>query len=358
MIFFIIILFVVATVLLLFYNVLFIMATKVHEKELADFEYRRYKNKFILLLNKYNSDAEILKSLKGFEYTWRKTWHSPKSSEKKAKKIKKSMTKLKSGNYNGINFLVLPGYAFLDRLKIDANNKYFQKIMRTYSNLSGREYASANTKHLLACMVAVAIGLTATGMLVGILLIGLESGFGFAVILLSPIFAFAVSFSLLQGINSKTKARKEAITRDFAQVATEIALLTSSGMEIFRAWDTVCQDKARNSELYREMRQTSKELNNGFDINSAMENFIKRCFTKETTKFGASIIQGIERGNAELSIFLTELSRETWEERKRHARSLGEKAKSKLMLPMVLIFIGILLLIGVPIALGMGTMGF
>ncbi|MCL1925195.1 MAG: type II secretion system F family protein [Defluviitaleaceae bacterium] len=363
MLFLLIIIFGIGVVALLFYNILFFMATSENEKEVASFEYRRYRDKFLSLQNKYNSDTVLLAELSGFPKTWRKLWHNPKESKKKAIKLKKSMDKLLSGNYNGINFLVLPGFAFLDKIKfngrkLDATNKLYQRIMNTYTDLLGREHANSNTRYLLSCMIATVLGGIGIGVSAGIFMLTIGNSAGTFIAIGSIFMAFVLAYSLLQGIESKSKAKREEITRDFAQVATEVALLTSAGMEIFKAWDSVCKQPTRKGALYSEMRQTSKEINNGFDIPIAIEGFIRRCATKETAKFGASILQGLERGNAELSRFLAELSKETWEERKRYARTLGEKAKSKLMLPMGLIFLGILLLIGVPMALGMGGVGF
>jgi tight adherence protein C len=144
---------------------------------------------------------------------------------------------------------------------------------------------------------------------------------------------------------------------DFAQAVTEIALLTSSGMEMFRAWNEVCKNPERTGALFKEMRQVSAEIEYGAQPGMALEGFIKRCSTKDTSRLGASILQNLTRGNEELSLFLTELSREVWEERKHSARRLGEQARSKLMLPMGLIFFGIIIIVATAVIVGMGGMG-
>ena len=50
-----------------------------------------------------------------------------------------------------------------------------------------------------------------------------------------------------------------------------------------------------------------------------------------------------------MSYFLAEMSREMWEEKKNLVRQKGETAGTKLLLPIGLIFIGILIMIIVPI---------
>lgn len=54
------------------------------------------------------------------------------------------------------------------------------------------------------------------------------------------------------------------------------------------------------------------------------------------------------KGNAELTKFLREMSDEMWNEKKNMVKRQGETANSKLLVPIMLIFIGILIVIMVP----------
>ena len=60
------------------------------------------------------------------------------------------------------------------------------------------------------------------------------------------------------------------------------------------------------------------------------------------------------KGNAELSIMLTEQSKEVWQMKKQLVRREGEKAASKLLLPICVMFIGILIMILIPILSNIG----
>jgi len=347
------------TAILVFWIFLLFKADTDHEEEAAHFAFRNYNDKYLALIAKYDEDTEALESLEGLEYFFRKLLHNPISSEKKADKIKKSMDKLESGNYSGINFLVLPGYGLLEMFNVTGNQRLFLTIVKLYSDLKGREYAVQNTRYLLAAMGSLAIGGSGAVTVLGVLLYAIgNQTIGFLLAFGGAIFSVLLAYVLYEDVKGKSKARKTEIMVDFAQVVTEIALLTSSGMEMFRAWDEVCRPPERNGALFKEMRQTSAEINNGFRPNVALEGFIKRCGTKDTTRLGASIMQNLTRGNDELSIFLTELSQDVWADRKNNAKKLGEQARSKLMLPMIMIFFGIILLVGVPIFLGIGNMGF
>ena len=57
----------------------------------------------------------------------------------------------------------------------------------------------------------------------------------------------------------------------------------------------------------------------------------------------------IQKGSNEVVIFLRDMSAEAWEEKKHEVKRKGEKASSKLILPIGLVFFGVLILIIVPI---------
>ena len=102
------------------------------------------------------------------------------------------------------------------------------------------------------------------------------------------------------------------------------------------------------------MQNTSMEIENGVMETDAYRNFAERCNVKEIRKFASLIIQNLKKGNEELAYFLKDLSDEMWEVKKNEVKQKGEKANSRLLLPMMLIFIGILIMILVPVFQQMG----
>jgi tight adherence protein C len=308
----------------------------------------------------YHKREEVIENAEGFfAKKGLEMFKSPKSIEKQAIKLQRSIDKLESGNFSGINFLVLPGLSLIEKRNLTADNKFFQNMIALFSDLKGREFAVDNARYLLASMYSAALGGIGFTLISGVLMFLLQddSTMGLLIALLGPMASLVIAYALFNSLKSKAKARRDEIMFDFAQATTEIALLTSSGMEMFQAWDEVCKKPERTGALYREMRQVSADIEYGAQPGIALEAFIKRCGTKDTSRLGASILQNLTRGNEELSLFLTELSREVWEERKHSARQLGEKASSKLMLPMGMIFLGILIMVGTAVVIGMGAMG-
>jgi tight adherence protein C len=359
LIFLVILILLAGTAALVFWNFLFFIARSSDEEEMAHYTYRALQDKIRKLAEKYKTDTAALEKRSGLSKEFRKLFNDPKSSEKQAEKLQKKIDKLDGGDFSGINIFVLPGYGFLKFFKITADSKMFSKLMETFSELKGREFAAQNTRYLLSAVMSGAIGGVGASIILGVLLMAATGDSSMALLIGvgGTMMSVVGAMAAYSDVGAKLKKRRAEIMSDFPQVVSELALLTSSGMEILPAWAKVAGE--RSGVLYGEMRQTAQEiLENGVNPSAALEMFIRRCGTKETARLGTSILQNLERGNAELSNFLIGLSAEAWEERKHSARRMGASAQSKLLIPIMMIFIGILILVIVPAMTGMGDMGF
>ncbi len=152
---------------------------------------------------------------------------------------------------------------------------------------------------------------------------------------------------LEKDINDKLEERREELMLDLPQVLSKMALLINSGMVMREAWEKVSM--AGNRALYQEMRAASNEMANGSSELEAFRNFSDRCSIKQIRKMTSTLIQNMQKGNKELAYFMEDMSREMWEEKKSLAKQKGETAGTKLLIPTGMIFIGILILIIVPV---------
>ena len=152
---------------------------------------------------------------------------------------------------------------------------------------------------------------------------------------------------LEKDINDKLEERREELLLDLPQALSKMALLINSGMVMREAWTKVSQTGER--ALYQEMRIASGEMANGASDLEAFRNFADRCSVRAIRKVTSTLVQNLQKGNRELAYFLEEMSREMWEEKKNMVRQKGETAGTKLLIPIAMIFIGILVLIIVPI---------
>jgi tight adherence protein C len=129
-----------------------------------------------------------------------------------------------------------------------------------------------------------------------------------------------------------------------------MALLTVAGMEVNQAWRLTAG--SGKSTLYSEMNRVLIDFDNNVPPVEAYSKFITRCNNNYTTKLATAIIQNMSKGNSEIVELFKRLNTESWLEHKHNARRMGEKIQSKLMIPTMLMFLGIIILIIVPVMSG------
>lgn len=151
---------------------------------------------------------------------------------------------------------------------------------------------------------------------------------------------------------SKVKKRSARFLNEFPNAVSTIALLVNSGMILREAWREV--SFSDNSELYMEMRKVNEEIENGTSEIDALYNFANRCVTPEIKKFTSFVVQGLEKGSRDLANALSNQTRELWELKKQNTLRQGELASSKLMIPIMVMFLGVLIMVIGPIMTNLG----
>lgn len=238
------------------------------------------------------------------------------------------------------------GFSVMEILHINTKSRSAQMKIKEIAEIKGKRYAEyyyfillgAKTTYIFTMVVFVCL-LAVLADSVEALLFGILLG-GLAIVYLDLT------------LQDKLTARRQELVLDLPQVLSKLTLLVNSGMVLREAWKRVSVTGDR--VLYKEMQNTSLEIENGVMEADAYRNFADRCNVKEIRKFASLIIQNLKKGNEELAYFLKDLSDEMWEVKKNEVKQKGEKANSRLLFPMMLIFIGILLMILVPVFQQMG----
>ncbi len=150
----------------------------------------------------------------------------------------------------------------------------------------------------------------------------------------------------------KVKKRSERFMDEFPNAVSTIALLVNSGMMLREAWREV--SFSADSELYMEMRKVNEDMDNGVSEIDALYNFANRCVTPQIKKFTAFIVQGLEKGSRDLANALRNQTDELWQLKKQTILKRGELASSKLMIPLLIMFLGILVMVMGPIMTNLG----
>lgn len=237
------------------------------------------------------------------------------------------------------------GYALLDLIHYSYRNRLSRRLYEDAKILYDEKYAQF---YMRAC-TAQCLSLTH-------LLLAL----GFTMAMLSPNVADQPLIALLVAaaagvvfyyyatlMNSKLKKQSDRYMGQFPEVVSKLALLINSGMMLREAWKTIAFSS--EEEIYILMRRTTDEIDNGKSEGDAYYHFGILCGVQEIRKFISMLTQNLSKGTADLALILSQQSKEIWEKKRQYILKKGELAASKLMMPIGLMFIGILIIVIVPI---------
>lgn len=240
------------------------------------------------------------------------------------------------------------GFAFMDLIKYKYNSKKDIKLRSQIEILyGGPKYASYYIRVIYAQSVSVALTL----LLFGFSIYGFAGG-EISVVLVMTAMAGVMFYYCMKSTQRSILSRSDELLSEFATVVSKLALLTNAGMILHEAWREVAQ--SGEGVMYEEMRIACADMDNGVSEEEAIRLFGLRCIIPEIKKFTSTITQGLSKGNAELSLELQKQSKELWMLKKQNVKRQGEVAANKLMLPIVIMFIGILIMVIIPIFANLG----
>lgn len=237
------------------------------------------------------------------------------------------------------------GLSVMKILKIDSKSQKARKRIKEISEVQGKRYAEYYFYVINAAKWTY--GFT---VLVLLVLLGALGNKPMAA-LMGVVLAFLVMWYVEELLNDQLEERRDELLADLPQVLSKLTLLVNSGMVVRDAWKKIAYGGERT--IYKEMQLTVQEMQNGVAEIDAYRNFAERCSIKEIRRFSSTMIQNMQKGNAEISYFLKEMADEMWEEKKHLVKRKGETANSKLLVPTAMIFIGILIMVMLPVFINM-----
>ncbi|MDF2534659.1 MAG: secretion protein [Bacillales bacterium] len=233
------------------------------------------------------------------------------------------------------------GFGCIDLLNFDFNTSTQRALYHDLLEIKGEKTAQFHQYVVVGGQFTYIFTLIPIGLFLGsftnevlISILGLITGIGLA-------------YYLQYEIKIKIKTRRNSLNSSFAEVLSKITLLMNAGQVLRDAWVKVAN--SNENILYLEMRTTGEEMRNGLSDQEAISNFAKRCATKEIRKFSSIVIQNLHKGSADLTNSLKLLTMENWELKRHEVKRKSELAGQKLLIPIGIMFAGILLMIMVPI---------
>ena len=168
---------------------------------------------------------------------------------------------------------------------------------------------------------------------------------------LGAMLAVVLPVALFRDLQKKVQEREQDILLELPELLNKIILLVGAGETVQRAIVRCVQRKqenAANHPLYKELFQMLNELENGYSFQQSLETFSKRCGVQEVSVFTTTVLLNFRRGGGEFGLALRDLSRTLWDKRKAVSRMRGEQASSKMVFPMIMIFVIVMILVGTP----------
>lgn len=228
-------------------------------------------------------------------------------------------------------------------------NEVYQKILEIRGPRDVEFYFYIHQGYRLTVGLVAAVGASAAGVVMN----SQGSTDGVALSLVAALSPMILPFLTDATLDGQVKERRLSIQMEFPEFVSKLTLLVNAGMTISRAWEKIINENKKDHILYEEMQYASAEIKAGRPEAVAYEQFARRCHVKEVTKFVSVIVMNLRRGGAEVIPVLKEQGNECWEMRKNAARELGEQASTKILIPMMIMFLGIVLIVATPAVLSM-----
>lgn len=141
--------------------------------------------------------------------------------------------------------------------------------------------------------------------------------------------------------------RQKSLRLAYPGFVAKLELLVGAGMTVRGAWERMCLDYEKGRDvrnlpgnyLGEEMCLTLREMEQGMPEREAYERFSRRILLLPYMKLMALLLQNMKKGSADLLVCLEAEAVMVLKQRQEMARTLGEEAGTRRMLPMMLMLV-------------------
>ena len=233
------------------------------------------------------------------------------------------------------------GMEVLSRVRFGSTSMYGRKMERSFRMLYGRKHSAFYRSIHAARMISVSWTVLILLLLLSVMIDA------WAAVLFAFFGAGGMIYYYDRVVMERVNRNREQVRRDFPEALTAMTLLVNAGLVLDKAWRTAAQ--SGSGLLYDEMRRAVVRIDNGISRADAWREFAERCGDPHVDKVVSALLQNLSKGNRELVAFLKRMSDECWNDRKHAVRRKGETASARMLFPIMLTFLGILILVMAPI---------
>lgn len=147
--------------------------------------------------------------------------------------------------------------------------------------------------------------------------------------------------------------KKEAqMLADYPGIVSKLLLLLGAGLSMRKAIQRIAGDYQRKRgevhSAYEELVQTVRDMECGISEKEAYERFGNRCKCAPYRSLSILLVRNLQKGSRGLAVLLEKEASDSFENRKRQAKILGDKISTKLLLPMGIMLILVLAILILP----------
>ncbi len=149
--------------------------------------------------------------------------------------------------------------------------------------------------------------------------------------------------------------REQELMLDYPELVNKVMLLLRAGLTVRGCFERIgaeygtrLHEGGKRRYVYEEVCYSCQEMKHGMTETKAIENFGKRCRQLPYLRFASLLTQNIRKGSEGLTQILEAEAMEAFEKRKETVKQMGEKAGTKLLLPMILMLGIVMAIIIIP----------
>ncbi len=175
-----------------------------------------------------------------------------------------------------------------------------------------------------------------------------------AMLLLLPVVLWLIADSRFE---ESVRAREVQLKNDYGELMWKMTMLIGAGMTIrgtfFKIAATYKENGGQMRYAYEEVVRTCREMRSGVGEEQAYEDFGRRCGLTCYIRLGAVLSQNLRKGSKGLREALEQEAVTAMQDRRGSAKEMGEKAGTRLLLPMVMMLGVVIFVLIAPAFIGM-----
>ena len=240
------------------------------------------------------------------------------------------------------------GLYILDKYSYTFNSNYDRRILNDIIEIYGQEYSAFYVRIFHANKIVLVILFIICELLLCII-VEFQLVFLMYVLLIFGVLIISDDLKL----KNKVKKRRLEIRLEFPDFINKLTLLLNAGLTMSKAWEKISADYNTKGYFYSEVFKAVCDIKSGKNESEAFGEFAKRVKTPEISRLMSTIVQNTKRGGNSLVLSLRLQSNECWEMRKNAVKRLGEEASTKLLFPMMIMFLAIIIIVVTPAIISM-----